>query len=183
MVEEGWCAHGARGRLSRWHSSPSHALSFPPLAACPPFLSTSTVSHLPQAMLPSSISKHSLMPGPYKIPASLLSSTKNIFVTPPKCYILQRSHLVSSFFLKEGNKGPTSQSSACLFFELCLHPELSISLAQVPRGLRAGLCLHMPGGMHCQRPMKNKQLSCKDKEAACHGEAVVLSLKDVGLRS
>lgn len=62
-----------------------------------------------------------------------------------------------------------------------MHPELSISLAQVPSGLRAGLCLLMLGGMHCQCPMKNKQLSRKDREAAWGEEAVVLSVvKDVG---
>lgn len=46
------------------------------------------------------------------------------------------------------------------------------SLALVPKGLRAGLCLHMPGGMHGQHPLENKQLSCTDEEAARPGEAV-----------
>lgn len=56
----GGVPRGARGKLSRWHSSPSLALSFPALVACPPSLSyLHCVSHLPQAMLPSSTPKHS----------------------------------------------------------------------------------------------------------------------------
>lgn len=44
--------HGSTGKLSRWHSSPSCALSFSPLVACPPSFSIPTVSHLPRPCFP-----------------------------------------------------------------------------------------------------------------------------------
>lgn len=57
---------------------------------------------------------------------------------------------------------------SCLLVLLRLHPEPRISLAQVPTGLRSGLCLHTLGGMYCQRPRKTN---------SCHAK-----LRPLGLR-
>lgn len=111
------------------------------------------------------------------IPTSFLFSTKEVLVTPA-CYLLQRIHLASSFFPQRRKQRPHTLELSLPAFQAVFAPRAEY-IAQVPRGLRVGLCLHMPGCMHCQHPMKNKQLSCKDKEAARLGEAV----EDISLRS
>lgn len=162
--------------LCRWYCVHSVLSPFP-LGPVLPHSWPPSVSHLPQAVFPFFTPRHSSL-GTNVIPPSLLSSsTKDALVTPAR-HLLQRSRLASSFLTQRRKQRHHPLKLSLPAFQAVFAPGAEY-IAQVPRGLRAGLCLHMPGGMHRQHPMKNKQLSCKDKEAARLGEAV----EDVSLRS
>lgn len=128
-----------RGRPSRWH--------FPPHCLLLGLSSSAPNSPLLESLSPSILSRNLPVP----VLNTLLNLRKGLRGSSSQRHFVHRSHQLGCPLIPPTptHREETKALSSGLSWPgsgLCLYPELTVCLAQVPRGPRAGLCLHTLGG-------------------------------------